>query len=150
MKRMAVFLFLLIVAGCHVGAQQPPLPPVYQCPTTTGTNYTPLNPTTSTTNPPVAGTSYTDSAVGVGHWCYIAQTYDGQQLSLASNSDLVTVAASQTVNLTWTPPSGTGLTFVLSRAAAILQPIPTAPALNPNPKVARLELNAEVLTIAGR
>ena len=139
---------IALSAGC-AHSQQPPSASVYQCPTpifalNTVGNYTPLNPSTSSTNPPVSGTTYKDTTPGVNRFCYVAQSWDGQQISPPSNVSMVTVASGQSVTLTWIAPTSCGAvsvsacTYVLSRTPAVLLPPPTAPSLQ-TPTAAQLE-----------
>lgn len=144
-RRILALLFLPILAiGCRAGAQQPPSPPVLSCPPATfpGNNYTEVNPPASTTvAASINATTYTFSPPSVGSWCAIIQSWGnaaptGQtpayQVSVPSNVVLVTTtAALPQITYNWQPiaqnATYSSYTFIVSYAAAISAPLPSAP-----------------------
>jgi hypothetical protein len=133
----ALILALATVAGCH--AQMPPTAPVYTCPATTGTAYTPLNAPASNTVPAsITGTTY-DDLPGLGTWCYVIQSWAIVSPATVYQDSMPTVAVMAMTNATlnevvisWTaPPGAVGYTYIVSRAPAVLAPSPFAPA-NPS------------------
>jgi hypothetical protein len=142
MKRIGlIFALVALAAGCH--GQQPPSPPAYVCPAApaAGGVYTELNaPASNTVAASITGSTYKE-APGTGTWCYIVQTWalpvggTIYQASLPSNvQQATTTAALPAVDLSWTPPSANSsygpYTYIVSRAAAALVAVPTAPALS--------------------
>lgn len=121
MKHIVFFLALAVAAiGCR--AQVPPNPTSYNCPSSSGSNYTPLNPSS-----PASGLTYTDTPTTAGHYCYIAQSVitSTGQISTPSNTagplNITTLTGAKSVALSWNAPT-TGPTpdgYVLSRAPAI-------------------------------
>lgn len=135
MKRILVLTALILVLYCTAGckAQIPSNPTTYTCPVSTGTAYTPLNQAS-----PATGLAYTDTKPAAGQYCYIAQSVNGSQTSVPSNTaGPLTTSGSNSVDLTWiAPTSGTTPTgYVISRASAVASTI-LAPALGTNPTIA--------------
>lgn len=142
----AALLALALTACAHPGSgQQPPSPPVVNCPAATlgGTAYTEVNAPASTSVPAnITAASYDWLPPSVGAWCATVQAWaqpngaPPYQVSAPSNVVQVTTTASLThVELTWTPPATTSVyasyTYIVSYAPATAVAVPTAPPLSP-------------------
>lgn len=118
MKTLAFALLIVTAAiGCKSGAQVPPNPTAFSCPSVTGTNYTalgPASPNLTQSDTPAAGT-----------YCYTGQSVSSAftpplQSTAAAPTAPQTVSSGQTVTLSITPPA-TGVAptgYIVSRAPA--------------------------------
>lgn len=129
MRKFVVALSICLCAiGC--GGQVPSGPTTYSCPTAVvnGTAYTPLNPSTNSSNPPTTATSYSDATATTGAvWCYIVQSWVSPNASAPSNVAMATAGAGG-VALNWDAPVGaSGYSYVVSRVAATVVGSPLSP-----------------------
>lgn len=118
--RLALYALCCIAFGWLTAcsdAQVNPNPTTYSCPATNASLYAPLNQAS-----PATTTTYTDTKPAAGVYCYVAQSVNGNGVSLPSNvAGPFTLSGSNSVRLSWTAPSS-GVTpagYVLSRAAAV-------------------------------
>jgi hypothetical protein len=139
MRRFAAWLILALATP--LVAQYPPTPRVSTCPAAavSGAAYTPINPPANVATPAsISATTYTDPAPP-GTYCYIVAAWaivagsPNYQESVPSNiAGPFVVTAGFEVVLSWSPPDNAALyayTYIVSRAPAILAPVPGAPTL---------------------
>lgn len=132
---LSIVVILGLLAGCHSApAQVTSGPQTYTCQAAVvnGNAYTPINPSTNITNPPVTGQSLSDTP-GAGVWCYIVQAWLTPNASVPSNVAQITATSTDPViNLSWVNPNQTqtGVTYIVSRSPAIANSPLLAPTQN--------------------